>query len=726
MGTPLQRGRGVIACAPGEVHFLRSFIQGSIKVVETRHHAAPDWGPWAWGPPLVALVGLVAIALSGTNRALFLWLNGASAVTGDTLWAQFNILGDSLVAAVLLLPLVRKHPGVVWAAALAAVLAMLWSRGLKALWDIPRPPAVLPREMFHIIGPTLHRSAFPSGHATTIFTVCGTLALAARSVPLRWLLLALALFVSAARGVAGVHWPADLLGGMFGGWLAAVGGHLWARHWRWGVTTPGRWTLTAGLLAGAALLLVRHDTGFPQALVLQRIVALTCLLWGAAAALRSTHKFPPAAWRGRGGSRSLAAELHRYRGTAFDGTAGVDDQDPQDLDARVARLVEDLARHEEARGEILRLGRQAGPSLDRYLAGPPQSIPHARVFAVQLLGALPGDEAAEALRRVLFRHDLGALDPVLAQSEYVVKNEAVEQLLRRRDAEFADDFLRALRVDRLPAATRAVACLRLTAVLPDLIQALEDDVLSVHAADALAKFGRSAVPALADTLGEIRSASRGGGESRVSRQRRMLAAMTLGRIGETSVLPPLHDMMRDTHPSVAASAALASWRLDPAGPSPEQARLLVQGALSPEEWVGMGCREAVRAIGRPCVAAAFEALAMPTAADLYGVSVQVRAGACVWLVGFILELFEGESSRLQRALAACVPRIPDRRPRLGARPGGRPEHRLTERAPRCPGPPCGGRGPRPPGQPAGGERAGRPTRGPEPRGAKGRRPGAGA
>jgi membrane-associated phospholipid phosphatase len=237
--------------------------------------------PWAWAPVFVALIALCAVDASGTNQRLFLLLNGVSALTGDSIWAQFNILGDAWVIAVLLLAFMRRRPDIVWAMVLAGLLATLWSRGLKPLLDAPRPPAVLPAGTVHVIGPVLRHSAFPSGHATAIFALAGVLALLwASSGWQRWLLLLFAAVVSASRSVAGVHWPLDLLGGMLGGWLAAIGGVWMASRWRWGIEPHGRWALALVLTIAAVVLAVAHETGFAQALWLQRAIGVGCALLG--------------------------------------------------------------------------------------------------------------------------------------------------------------------------------------------------------------------------------------------------------------------------------------------------------------------------------------------------------------------------------------------------------------------------------------------------------------
>lgn len=234
--------------------------------------------PWVWAPALAALIALFAVVASGANQRLFLLLNSLSAMTGECIWAQLNIFGDALVVSALLLPFMRRRPDIVWAMALAGLLAILWSRGLKPLLDTARPPAVLP--MVHVIGPALRHSAFPSGHATAIFALAGVLVLLWASGWQRWLLLLCAIAVSISRSVAGVHWPSDLLGGMLGGWLAAIGGVWITQRWRWGLEPHRRWALTLALTIGAMVLAVAHETGFAEALWLQRAIGIGCALLG--------------------------------------------------------------------------------------------------------------------------------------------------------------------------------------------------------------------------------------------------------------------------------------------------------------------------------------------------------------------------------------------------------------------------------------------------------------
>lgn len=248
-----------------------------MKVAADRGYFVREVGPWAWAPPVTALVLLAAVYLTGSNAALFLLLNHLSAYTGDTFWAGTTIFGDALVVLALLLPLWHRRPDVVAAALLAALLATAWTHGLKPLVDSPRPPAVLAPAVLHVIGPAYRMGAFPSGHTTAIFTLVGVLALTVGK-GLRWPLLACAVLVAVSRSAVGVHWPLDLLGGMLGGWLSALGGLWLAAKWRWVTGRVGRMLSLAVTLLAAGGLAAGHDTGFPQVDWLVRGIGVLCLL----------------------------------------------------------------------------------------------------------------------------------------------------------------------------------------------------------------------------------------------------------------------------------------------------------------------------------------------------------------------------------------------------------------------------------------------------------------
>lgn len=246
----------------------------------------PDLHPlkapaWAWlGFPVLCLVLMAGILVSGQNEALFLVLNRVSEYTGPGIWANLTILGDGLVVAVLFLPLIGRRPDLIWAGLLAAVL----STGLHELIDhwvhAPRPPGVLEPGSFIVIGPAYRMGSFPSGHTTTLMTWAGVLALGSRSW--RWAAVpfVLGLLGGFSRIAVGVHWPADVLAGWALGWGSAAAGLWMAGRFPGGQGLKTQRVVGALLLVCAVVLAVIDHTGYPGVLWFQRTLAVVCLLAG--------------------------------------------------------------------------------------------------------------------------------------------------------------------------------------------------------------------------------------------------------------------------------------------------------------------------------------------------------------------------------------------------------------------------------------------------------------
>ena len=240
-----------------------------------------------WLVPAVAAVAFSVIWALDANRAVFTALNSLAPSTSDWLWANITVLGDTVVAFALLLPLWRRRPDLLWAFLFLALLGTLWVHGLKNVVDVARPPAVLPDA--HIIGPAYKAGSFPSGHATTSFAVAGLLALGLQFrtphfITKYVIFLSAALVAALSRSVVGVHWPLDILAGAVGGWLSAVAAIAIARRT---MTVGGRawvqWSL-AIFLAGCAAFLAfgPNKSGYPQAELFQRALGICCLAAAAA------------------------------------------------------------------------------------------------------------------------------------------------------------------------------------------------------------------------------------------------------------------------------------------------------------------------------------------------------------------------------------------------------------------------------------------------------------
>ena len=261
----------------------------------------PRRDPWLLGPPALALLLLVLVAVSGGNQALFYGINALGPATSETFWSMATVAGDTLTALALLLPFAWRWPRLAWAGILAGIAAFLISRGLKEVLDLPRPALVLDRSSFNIIGQTLRHHAFPSGHTTTAFTFAGIWVMALTSTRWRTLVLGGAILVGLSRIVVGAHWPMDVLAGILVGWLSAWVGWRWSEYWSWGERPTGRIGVRL-VLAGCALALpvvdpletLHHPLGRPLALA----VAVLGLAWAAAEMAGVTPSRRGAAGRG--------------------------------------------------------------------------------------------------------------------------------------------------------------------------------------------------------------------------------------------------------------------------------------------------------------------------------------------------------------------------------------------------------------------------------------------
>lgn len=234
---------------------------------------------WRWGVPLFAALALAVLLATGSNVVVFGFLNRLMAYAGDTWWSHITILGDTSLALLLLLPLLGRRPDLVWQFVLAALFASLWSQGGKELFSSLRPPAILPAGTFHLIGPLLEHNSFPSGHTTTIFVLAGLLCAQPLSNRLKWAVLMLAVLVGLSRIACGVHWPQDVLGGMFGGWLSARAGVWLARRWHAGLNVWFQRFLAVLITLLALWTMFYYDNGLPGTRLFQFTIALACLLW---------------------------------------------------------------------------------------------------------------------------------------------------------------------------------------------------------------------------------------------------------------------------------------------------------------------------------------------------------------------------------------------------------------------------------------------------------------
>lgn len=231
------------------------------------------------------------IDLHYLNTAGFFVLNHAASVLPDWLWASLTITGHTsmmfALLALLLLPRWRdaaRADGsagsgsiVITALLVCSLLGGLVATLLKESFQLPRPPAVLAAESFHLIGHKLELVSFPSGHTLTAFAVATLLivGLALKGWRL-YGLIALASLVGLSRIAVGAHWPLDVLAGAVVGVFCAYLSLIVAKYLHRRLQALSSWFYVffqIALLLAVSVSLFWTGMGYPEAMVWQYVVA---------------------------------------------------------------------------------------------------------------------------------------------------------------------------------------------------------------------------------------------------------------------------------------------------------------------------------------------------------------------------------------------------------------------------------------------------------------------
>lgn len=249
---------------------------------QTAHPAPPQmpslW--WQWSVPVLCLLAAAVIGAFNLNQSLFLWLNQLGRSEFASLfWVNATLLGDTLVAFTLLALFLRKRPDIVWTLFLTALFTTAWVHGLKNGVDSLRPLATLGADSVHVIGVSLNKYSFPSGHTATAFTLAAVICLRGVHPALAFTALLLATLAGISRAMVGAHWPIDILAGALGGWLAALIGMRLYTRWPLPARPAVHIILTLILLICALSLLLIHDSGYPLAKPMQLVLASISLIY---------------------------------------------------------------------------------------------------------------------------------------------------------------------------------------------------------------------------------------------------------------------------------------------------------------------------------------------------------------------------------------------------------------------------------------------------------------
>jgi len=226
---------------------------------------------------ILSMNSLILLYILDLNTTFFLTVNHLSEYTGPDIWIVLTMLGDGLLAALLLSPFAGKNSRILRQYLFAVFVSTLLLQFLKSYFDIPRPPAVLGHDLFHIIGPVLNKRSFPSGHSTTVFTTLLILLPWLKRTDIKIMLSGLALLAAVSRLVVGVHWPADVAGA---GMVAAFSVFL-----VWLIIPAGRiqesrkWNIGFGILylLGALYAMIFNLSKYPHGQLIQLIIGLFAL-----------------------------------------------------------------------------------------------------------------------------------------------------------------------------------------------------------------------------------------------------------------------------------------------------------------------------------------------------------------------------------------------------------------------------------------------------------------
>lgn len=231
---------------------------------------------WFWAIPAFALTAMLIIGVTGSNRPLFLFLNHLFYFKPEDIWINITLYGDAGMVMVMMLPLVQKNPEIIVKTFIAAIIASLFIHGFKEFYPVLRPPSIFTPDVMHQLGNQFQHASFPSGHATAPFTLACMIIFMIDNVKVRSAVLFYASIIALSRIATGVHWPMDILGGMFFGWFSA---YLSMRFFPvTGNNLIAQRIIVIILLLAVIHLVFLHEYGDVEARFLEVLTPIICLI----------------------------------------------------------------------------------------------------------------------------------------------------------------------------------------------------------------------------------------------------------------------------------------------------------------------------------------------------------------------------------------------------------------------------------------------------------------
>ncbi len=236
----------------------------------------PYSSAWFWGIPAFSLITMAIIGLTGSNRPLFLFLNEALYFKPEDIWINITLYGDAAMVMIMMLPLTAKRPDIIVKSFIAALIASLFLHGFKEFLPVLRPPSIYSPDVMHQLGNQFTHSSFPSGHSAAPFTLAAMVIFLVEDTKIRYGVLFYASLIAISRIATGVHWPIDILGGMFFGWFAA---YLSMRFFPiTGNNLNAQRFVAIFLILAAIHLVFLHDRGDIEARFLEVLTPIICFI----------------------------------------------------------------------------------------------------------------------------------------------------------------------------------------------------------------------------------------------------------------------------------------------------------------------------------------------------------------------------------------------------------------------------------------------------------------
>lgn len=185
---------------------------------------------------VLSLILLMLLVFFGNND-MFLFVNRHYSTFSDYAFLYITILGDGVVASLLILVFLRvSFRDALTFLIITLVIAVIVNITKKHIFpELVRPLIFFAdSHLLHLVpghAPLRYRT-FPSGHTAIIFSMCSYLSFLAQKRNVKLILFLIACVVSYSRIYLAYHFPADIVVGAFFGITITLLGYVLSRKWK--------------------------------------------------------------------------------------------------------------------------------------------------------------------------------------------------------------------------------------------------------------------------------------------------------------------------------------------------------------------------------------------------------------------------------------------------------------------------------------------------------------